>query len=67
MYFYHEGYHDAYYAEAALEDLRSRERGDRQAHETSEQPIPLGWVTAWIGGLLVISLGLGLASQWLLQ
>ena len=28
MYFYHEGYHDAHCADAALEDLRSRDRRD---------------------------------------
>jgi hypothetical protein len=32
-----------------------------------ERSFPISPVTAWIAGLYVISLGLGLASQWLVQ
>jgi hypothetical protein len=32
-----------------------------------ERPLPLWQVTAWIGGLWAISMGLGLASQWLVH
>jgi hypothetical protein len=68
MWFYHEGYFDAYYAAAVLEDLRSRDRHeDGPAHEPAERPIPLRWVMTWFGGLSAICLGLGLAAQWLLQ
>jgi hypothetical protein len=70
---YH-GY-DAYYEQQALEyELGYPGRSGETLYDStgkrrpaSERPIPLRWVAAWIGGLSVISLGLGLASQWLLQ
>lgn len=45
----------------ALDDSAARRRA------AAERPIPLQWAAAWLGGLNVISLGLGLASRWLLQ
>jgi hypothetical protein len=63
--------YDAYYEQQALEyELGYPSRcGDTtgERRPAPEWPIPLWWVAAWIGGLSVISLGLGLASQWLLQ
>ena len=45
MHFYHEGYHDAYYAEAALEDLRSRDRrDDDHTYEPVRFPAILNWL-----------------------
>ena len=46
MYFYHEGYHDAYYADAALEDLRSRDRRD---DGPSYEPIRIPAILNWLG------------------
>ena len=56
---------DAYYAQLALEYEAGCGAGERRP--ASEWPIPLRWVMAWLGGLSAISLGLGLASRWLLQ
>jgi hypothetical protein len=72
MWWYHS--YDAYYEQQALEyELghlsRSRDSGCSNAdshHSASERLIPLRWLAAWIGGLSVISLALGLASQWFL-
>ena len=45
MWFYHEGYRESYYADAALEDLRSRERrDDDQAYEPIRIPAILTWL-----------------------
>ncbi len=52
MHFYHEGYDDAYYAEAALEDLRSRDRGD---DDQSYEPIRIPAILAW---LVIVSVAL---------
>jgi hypothetical protein len=56
---------DAYYTQLVTEYEACRCSGERRP--ASEWPIPLRWVMAWIGGLSVISLGLGSLSQWLLQ
>ena len=71
---WYRGY-DACYEQQALEyelghtgrccDASYDNTGERRA--ASERPIPLWWVAAWIGGLSMITLGLGLASQWLLK
>jgi hypothetical protein len=45
MYFYHEGYHDAYYAQAALEDLRSRDRRD---DDLNYEPIRIPAILNWL-------------------
>jgi hypothetical protein len=66
--------HDAYY-EQVLEYELSQLRGDGDAGADSSDsqrpdadwPIPLPWVAAWLGGLSVISLTLGLAAHWLLH
>lgn len=44
MYFYHEGYHEAYYA-AALEDLRS---GDRRVDDPTYEPIGIPAILNWL-------------------
>lgn len=62
MFWYHE---DAYYAQQAAEYEAGCGQGERR--DASEQPIPLRWAMAWVGGLSAISLGLGSLSQWLLQ
>jgi hypothetical protein len=72
MWWYH-GY-DAYYEQQALEyELGYSSRcGDassenaREGRPASDWQIPLRWVMAWIGGLSLISLGLGSLSQWFL-
>ena len=47
MYFYHEAYHDAYYTQAALEDLRSRDRrDDDRTYEPLRIPAILNWLVA---------------------
>lgn len=51
MYFYHEGYHEAYYA-AALEDLRS---GDRRVGDGTYEPIGIPAILNW---LVIVSVGL---------
>ena len=55
MWSYHEGYHDAYYAEAALEDLRSRDRRDNdRTYEPIRIPEILNWVVIVSVALSVI-------------
>ena len=55
MYYYHESYHDAYYADAALEDLRSRDRrDDDQTYEPIRIPAILNWLVMVSVGLTVI-------------
>lgn len=45
MYFYHEGYHDAHYAEAGLDDLWPRhQRGDDRTDEPIRIPAILNWL-----------------------
>jgi len=45
MHFYYEGYHDAYYTEAALEDLRCRDRrDDDRNYEPLRIPAILNWL-----------------------
>jgi hypothetical protein len=44
MYFYHESYHDAYYA-AALEVLRS---GDRRVDDRTFEPIRIPAILNWL-------------------
>lgn len=59
-------YHwDAYHTQLPAEYEASGETVERDP--SPEWHIPLGWVTAWIGVLSLISLGLGLALQWLLR
>ena len=56
MWSYHEGYHDAYYAEAALEDLRSRDRrDDDQSYEPIRIPAILTWLVIMSVALCAIS------------
>ena len=45
MYFYHEGYHDAYYAAAALEDLRS---ADQAVDDRTYEPIGIPAIANWL-------------------
>jgi hypothetical protein len=52
MYFYHEGYHDAYYANATLEDLRS---GDRRVEHQAYEPIRIPAILNW---LLIVTIAL---------
>jgi len=52
MYFYHEGYHDAYYGNAALEDLRS---ADRRVDERTYEPIRIPAIANW---LVIVTIGL---------
>ena len=65
--------HDAYYEQVLEYELGYAGCGTSPDHEDagrprqSNEPIPLRWVTAWIGGLSIISLLLGLASCSLLQ
>ena len=55
MYFYHESYHDAYYADATLEDLRSRDRrDDDRTYEPIRIPAILNWLVIVSVGLSVI-------------
>jgi hypothetical protein len=45
MYFYHEGYHEAYYADAPLEDWRPRDRRhDDYAYDPISWPSILNWL-----------------------
>ena len=52
MYFYHESYLDAYYADAALEDLRS---GDRRDDDRTYEPIRVPAILNW---LLIMTMAL---------
>ena len=52
MYFYHEGYHDAYYADASLEALTSRDRRD---DDPTYEPIRIPAVLNW---LVIVSVAL---------
>lgn len=55
MHFYHEGYYDAYYAEAAFDDLRSRDRRDDDlAYEPIRIPAILNWLVIVSVALCVI-------------
>jgi hypothetical protein len=45
MCFYHENYHDAYYADAVLEDLRS---GARRADDRTDEPISIPAILTWL-------------------
>ncbi len=55
MYFYHESYHDAYYGNAALEDLRSADRRvDERTYEPIRLPAILNWLAIVTVGLCVI-------------
>ena len=58
--------HDAYYEQILEHELGYSRRDDRgERRSAPETPIPLWWLSAWIGGLSIISIGLGLASHWL--
>jgi hypothetical protein len=48
---------------------RTGETSGESIHERDlpARPFPFWQVTAWMGALWMISLGLGLASQWLAQ
>lgn len=48
MYFYHEGHHDAYYADASLEAPRDRRDGDR-----TYEPIRIPAILTWLGSVSV--------------
>ncbi len=50
MYFYHEGYHEAYHADAALDDLRPRERRD---DDRTFEPIRTSAITNWLVAMSV--------------
>jgi hypothetical protein len=52
MWFYHEGYQDAYYAEAVLDDFRSR---DRREDDQAYEPIRMRAILNW---LVVVSIAL---------
>ena len=55
MYFYHEGYHDAYYAAATLEDLRPHDRRDEDpSYEPARFPAILNWLAIVSVALCVI-------------
>jgi len=55
MYFYHESYLDAYYADAALEDLRSGDqRDDDRTYEPIRFPAILNWLVIVTIALSVI-------------
>jgi hypothetical protein len=45
MYFYHEGYHEAYQPDAALDDLRPRDRRDE---DRNYEPIPTPAILNWL-------------------
>jgi hypothetical protein len=45
MCFYHEGYHDAYYVDAALDDLRSRDRRD---DDRTYKPVRIPAILNWL-------------------
>jgi hypothetical protein len=55
MYFQDEGYHDAYYAGAVLEELRCR---DRQDADRTDEPIRIPATLNW---LVVVSFALCVA------
>ena len=45
MYFYHEGFYDAYYTGAILEDVRARDRRDDDStYEPIRTPAILNWL-----------------------
>jgi hypothetical protein len=46
MWFYHEGYHDAFREEAAQEELLPR---DRRHDEQTHEPIPIPVILTWFG------------------
>lgn len=55
MYFYHESYHDAHYADAALEDLRFADRrDDARTYEPIRIPAILNWLVIVTIGLCII-------------
>ena len=55
MYFYHEGYHETYHADAALEDLRPRDRyGEDLTYEPIRIPAILHWVVIMSVALCII-------------
>jgi hypothetical protein len=58
MYFYHEGYYDAYYAAAALEDLRS---ADRAVDDRTYEPIAIPAIVNWLA-VVTISLSVIFAA-----
>lgn len=62
MYFYHEGYHDTYYAEATLDDLRSRDRCDDRTYEPVRIPAILSWVVALSVALCVVVIAIDALS-----
>ncbi|OEO32404.1 hypothetical protein VW23_011845 [Devosia insulae DS-56] len=55
MYFYHEGYHDTYYADASLDALRSRERHDS---DQSYEPIRIPAIVTWLASVSVVLCGI---------
>lgn len=63
MYFYHEGYCDAYYTGAVLEDVRARERrDDASTHEPIQTPAILNWLVIMSTSATT---GCGGCRQWL--
>jgi hypothetical protein len=55
MWFYYERYHDANYAEAALDELRSRDsRDDDQTYEPIRIPAILNWLVIVSVALCII-------------
>jgi hypothetical protein len=55
MHFYYEGYYDAYYTGATLEDLRARDRRDDDpTYEPIRTPAILNWLAIASVALCVI-------------
>lgn len=55
MYFYHEGYCDSYYTDAALEDARARDRRDDDStYEPIRTPAILNWLVIMSVALCIV-------------
>lgn len=58
---------DAYRNQLPHQDEASWEAVEREGDPSADWQIPLRWMTASMGALSAISLGLGLVLKWLLQ
>jgi len=55
MYFYHEGYCDAYYTDGMLEELKARTpRDDDSTYEPIKMPAILNWLVIMSVALCII-------------